>query len=86
MTTNIHLWQSIRPQVRDWFTENWPRWVEEDPEWFNHVWISKVDDDLLTPEVLEQQKLAGGGERRRSSFADMMGGSAQVAPVVGVVN
>jgi len=80
VTTSRHLWQSIRPQVRDWFTENWPRWVEEGPEWFNRVWISNVDDDLLPPEVLVQQNLVGGGERRRSSIADMMGGSAQVAP------
>jgi len=83
---NIHLWQSIRPQVRDWLKENWPRLEEEGTEWFNQVWISNVDDDLLPPEVLVQQKLAGGGERRRSSIGDMMGGSAQVATVVGVVN
>ena len=82
---NRHLWQSIRPQVREWLKENWPRWVEEGPEWFNHVWISNVDDDLLPLEVLEQQNLVGGGERRRSSIGDMMGGGAQVAPVVGVV-
>jgi len=79
---NRQLWQSIRPQVRDWLKENWPRWVEEKPEWFNHVWISVVDDDMLPPEVLEQQNLAGRGERHRTSIEDMMGGSAQVAPVV----
>jgi len=67
---NRHLWQSIRPQVREWFKENWPRWIEEKPEWFNQVFISNVDDDLLPPEVLMLQNLMGGGERRRSSIAD----------------
>ena len=62
VTRNRHLWQSIRPQVREWLKENWSRWVEEDPEWFNHVWICHVDYDLLPPEVLEQQNLVGGEE------------------------
>ena len=83
---NRHLWQSIRPQVSERLKENWPRWVEEKPEWFNQVFISNVDDDLLPPEVLEQQNQIGGGSRRRSSVGDRMCGSvrrrstAQVAP------
>ena len=77
---NRHLWQSIRPQVREWLKENWPRWVEEKPEWFNQVFISNVDDDLLPPEVLVQQHQMAGGSRRRSSIAEMMGANAQVAP------
>jgi len=78
---NKHLWQSIRPRVREWLNESWPRWVEEKPEWFHQVLISNVDDDLLPPEVLVQQNQIGGGSRHRSSIADMMGGSAQVAPL-----
>jgi len=77
---NRRLWQSTRPLVREWLMENWPRWVEEKPEWFNQVFISKVDDDLLPTEVLEQQNQMGGGSRRRSSITDVMGGNAQVAP------
>ena len=61
--------------------ENWSRWVEEKPEWFNQVFISNVDDDLLPPEVLNQQNIIGCGSRRRSSIGNRMGGSTQVAPV-----
>ena len=75
------LWQSIRPQVCEWLKENWPRWVEEKPEWFTPVFISKVDDDLLPPEVLVQQNQMAGCSRRRSSIAEMMGANAQVVPV-----
>jgi len=80
-----HLWQSIGPQVREWLKENWPRWVEEKPEWFNQVFISNVDDDLLPPEVLAQQNQIGGGSRRRSSIGERMGSvrrrsTCQVAP------
>jgi len=63
--------------VREWFKENWPRWVEEKPEWFHPVFISNVDDDLLQPEVLVQQNQIGGGSRRRSSISERMGGSVR---------
>ena len=82
------MWQSIRPRVREWFKENWPRWVEEKPEWLTQMFISNVDDDLLPAGVLEQQNAMGGGERHRSSITDQLGGggerrksSAQVAPI-----
>jgi len=69
---NRHVWQSIRPQVREWLKENWPRWVEEKPEWLTQVFISNVDSDLLPLEVLEEQNLIGGGSRRRSTLGDRM--------------
>jgi len=83
---NRHLWQSVRPQVREWLKENWPRWVHEKPEWFNQVFLSNVDDDLLPPEVLEQQNQICGGSRRRSSLGERMGSvrrrsTTQVAPL-----
>jgi len=45
--------------VREWLKENWPRWVEERPEWFTPVFISNVDDVLLPPEFLLQQNQIG---------------------------
>ena len=65
---NRHLWLSTRSKVREWFSENWERWEEEKPLWFTQLYISCADDDLLPPHVLERQKLAGGGERHRSSL------------------
>ena len=69
--------------MREWFKENWPRWVEEKPEWFHPVFISNVDDDLLQPEVLVQHNQIGGGSRRRSSITDSVRrrSTHQVAPV-----
>ena len=67
---NRHLWTSIRGQVREWFMENWERWEEEEPDWFDGVFISRVDDDLLPVDVLEHEKSLGGGSRRRESFGD----------------
>jgi len=70
---NKHQWQSIRPQVAEWFELNWLRWEEEKPVWFNPVFVSHVDDDLVPVEVIEELKARDGGVRRRSSFNEEHG-------------
>jgi len=59
--------------VREWFSENWERWEEEKPDWFNRVFVSHIDDDLLSKEVLEELTERDGGCRRRSSFGGASG-------------
>jgi hypothetical protein len=79
---NTKQWQSIRDDVKTWTLENWERWEEEKPEWFNDAWKSGLDDDMIPPESL--RKLMGGGSaRRRSSLGDLLGGGPRVAPVGG---
>jgi hypothetical protein len=87
VTFNYPLWKSIRPQVKEWFLENWNRWEEEQPEWFDPVLKRDVDDDFIPRVALERIKIADGGTRRRSSLAERMGGGdrrrssiAQIAP------
>jgi hypothetical protein len=84
---NGRLWKSIRPQVKEWFLENWNRWEEQQPEWFDPVLKRDVDDDFITGVALERIKIADGGTRRRSSLAESLGGGdrrrssmAQIAP------
>jgi hypothetical protein len=67
--------------VKAWTLENWERWEEDKPEWFNAAWKAGVDDDMIPPEIL--RKLNGGSQRRRSSLGDLLGGGPRVAPVVG---
>ncbi|GMI32162.1 hypothetical protein TeGR_g11318 [Tetraparma gracilis] len=77
---NKKQWKSIRDDVKAWTMENWERWEEEKPEWFNDAWKAGVDDDMIPPASLGA--LNGGGvERRRSSLGDVLGVSARVAPV-----
>jgi hypothetical protein len=58
--------------VKAWTLENWEKWEEEKPEWYNDAWKSKVEDDMIPAASL--RKLYGGGsERRRSSIGDAMG-------------
>ena len=79
VTFNSHLWASIRGDVREWFNENWDKWEEEQPEWFNDVFVAKVDDDLLPKGVLEELKEMGGGERERDTASRDTGASARYA-------
>ena len=68
LNRNPHCWKSIRPQVRVWLLENWERWEDEKQEWFDEVFMSWVDDDMMPPEVLMRLRQKGGGSRRRSSI------------------
>jgi hypothetical protein len=79
---NKKMWLSIRGDVKAWTLENWERWEDEQPEWFNDNFRAAVDDDMIPPASL--RKLNGGSKRRRSSLGDLLGGGgASVAPVAG---
>ena len=64
-------WTSIRPQVAEWLDQNWDKWERDKPDWFNVVFIDRVDDDIMPARVLARLKQdAEGGKRRRSSFME----------------
>ena len=76
------MWLSIRDDVKTWTLENWERWEEEKPEFFNDAWKANVDDDMIPPASL--RRLNGGASaRRRSSLGDLLGGRARVEPIAG---
>jgi hypothetical protein len=57
--------------------ENWDTWEAEKPIWFDDVWLSYVDDDMMPAEALKRLRQKGGGTRRRSSLGDAIGGSVR---------
>jgi hypothetical protein len=61
--------------------ENWERWEEEKPEFFNDAWRASVDDDMIPPASLRKLN-SGASGRRRSSLGDILGAGARVAPVI----
>ena len=81
---NKKLWAGIREDVKAWTMENWERWEEEKPEWFNDVWKARVEDDMIPPASLRRLN-GGGSERRRSSLGDILGVGSKVSPVAGGV-
>ena len=70
---NRRMWLSIRDDVKAWTLENWERWEEEKPEWFNDAFKASVDDGMIPADALVQMKMQGGGSRRRSSLGDVLG-------------
>jgi hypothetical protein len=77
--TNKKIWQPIREDVKEWVLNNYYRLGEVQPDWFTDVWKDSLYDDFLPPEVLRDMKVIGGGERRQTSVAEMIGGST--API-----
>ena len=74
---NKRHWAAIRDDVKAWTLENWERWEEEKPEFFNDAFKATVDDDMIPAASL--RKLNGAGSmhrsRRRTSLGDLMLGS-----------
>jgi hypothetical protein len=76
---NVHLWLSIKDEVKEWTMSNWTRWEEEKPAWFTEHFISTVDDEFIPKKMDPKRRRssllggAGGGdpksrnERQRSS-------------------
>jgi hypothetical protein len=76
---NRKQWLSIRDDVAQYTMDNWERWMEEKPEWFNDNFKAFVDEDMIPAESLRRIKM-GNSSRRRSSLAGLLGGGARVAP------
>jgi hypothetical protein len=68
---NRKIWKPIEEELKSWVEDNWERWEEEQPKWFSEAWKSRLDDDWLSATELRRQKTAGGGQRRKSSVADV---------------
>jgi hypothetical protein len=82
---NRKQWASIRDDVKQFTMENWERWEEEKPAWFNDNFKASLDDAMIPAASL--RKLNGADGRRRSSLGDLLGGgerrgSSAIVPVV----
>jgi hypothetical protein len=63
-------WKKIRPEMKQFVFSNWEKWEEEQPVFFTSMFKNSLDDDMIPASALRRMKLAGGGQRRRSSVAD----------------
>jgi hypothetical protein len=71
---NKKLWAGIREDVKAWTMENWERWEEEKPEWFNDAWKAQIDADMIPGEFGGREEEQPGGST---------GGGGKVNPVAG---
>jgi hypothetical protein len=42
-----HHWKSIEDEVRTWVAQNWKRWEEEKPEWFDKAMRTRVPVEYI---------------------------------------
>jgi hypothetical protein len=65
---------SIRPQFKAWVLENYARWKEEKPEWFDEIFISNLPDDFIpaTEDKREIQAIRNRQSSRRRSSMQIM--------------
>ena len=78
LTVSKKKWKTIEGEAKEWVQDNWEVWEDEQPEWFTEVWKSRIPDDWLSAAELRKQKMAGGGQRRKSSvFGELAGSSVR---------
>ena len=71
-TNNKNQWKSIYEEVKQWVCQNWPRWMEEKPAWFDDKMISMIPQDMI-PSSDDLKQIAAEGvngavvKRTRSS-------------------
>jgi len=63
-TNHISMSQRIKTDVIEYMAENWAEWERTKPSWFTPGFISKIPDEFIPQQNLEE---LGGARRRRSS-------------------
>ena len=54
---NKNQWKSIYDEVKEWVWQNWPKWVEEKPAWFDDKMRSMIPRDMI-PSSDDQKQIA----------------------------
>ena len=60
---NKNQWKSIYEEVKEWVWQNWPKWVEEKPAWFDDKMRSMIPRDIIPNSDDEKQIASEGGKR-----------------------
>jgi len=63
-TNHISMSRRIKTDVIEYMAENWAEWERTKPSWFTPGFISKIPDEFIPQQNLEE---LGGARRRRSS-------------------
>ena len=61
-TNNRSQWKSIYEEVKEWVWQNWPKWIEEKPAWFDDKMRSMIPGDMIPSSDLKQIAAEGGKE------------------------
>jgi len=56
-SNNKNQWKSIYEEVKEWVWQNWPKWMEEKPAWFDDRMRSTIPQDMI-PSSDDQKQIA----------------------------
>ena len=48
------LYKSINKEIKVWLTDNWNKWEDDMPEWFNSKMIEQIPIELIPDKILEK--------------------------------
>ena len=60
---NKNQWKSIYEEVKEWVWQNWPKWMEEKPAWFDERMRSMIPRDMIPSSDDLKQIAAEGGKK-----------------------
>ena len=61
--SNKNQWKSIYDEVKEWVWQNWSKWVEEKPAWFDDRMRSMIPGDMIPSSDDLKQIAAEGGKK-----------------------
>ena len=77
---NESQWKSIRDEVKKWTWQNWPRWMEEKPAWFDERMRSMIPLDMI-PSLVEQTRILAEGRRVSAKVPPGVGKEDSSSPI-----
>ncbi|GMI27081.1 hypothetical protein TeGR_g8001 [Tetraparma gracilis] len=91
---NKYFWTSIRSEVKQWHHDNWWRWQEEKPDWFNDSYVNGLKADGFEDFVPEEPELdgevdakalaEGAGRERKGGGGGKTGRRKSLAEALGI--
>ena len=82
-TSNIRYWKEIEDKVEEWVRENWPKWMEEEPEWLNDNIKAQIPSKMI-PNVEDREKVKLlKSKRRRSSLLGSIASMRRRSSLIG---
>ena len=70
---NKNQWKSIYEEVKEWVWQNWPKWMEEKPAWFDERMRSIIPRDMI-PSLEDQKQIEA--ERGKGATSKKTQGSS----------
>ena len=80
---NKNQWKSIYGEVKEWVWQNWPKWMEEKPAWFDDKMRSMIPRDMIPSSDDPKQIASEGGKKIPRAASKVKMSKGQEVTMVG---